>query len=297
MHRKTSLCVLFTLLALGAQSVTRAGVLYIDDNDKIYKLGSGGVLNTFSNQSEPYVNGMAFTAAGILYVASQTQDTVYKYSSGGSPSVFASVSSPVGLAIDSSGNVYVGSGDTIMKYTPGGSSSTFGTIPLDSVGGLAFDSGGNLYAGTWNTGTIYKVTPGGSQTTFTTGVGAGIFGLAFDNDDNLFATNYNRQIVKITPEGSQSVFGTLDPGQLPVSAAYDTQTNKLYIGEVADGASNFGEQFVYSYTSNGTQSIAASALYMPEALAVSYAVPEPATFAFAGIGLAVLAIRRRKSAA
>jgi DNA-binding beta-propeller fold protein YncE len=100
--------------------------------------------------------------ADVLYVSDEgnpppnvyNAGVIYEYASNGTRSAFATgLDSPIGLAFDSSGNLYVansgGSGGSIEKFAPNGSSTIFalGTNPqgLNGPYGLAFDQVGNLY--------------------------------------------------------------------------------------------------------------------------------------------------------
>src|SRR5258708_38942910 len=82
------------------------------------------------------------------------------------------MNSPVGLAFDASGNLYVSnSGDySIRKVTPGGVGSTFVSSGLNSPDGLAFDIAGNLYVANGFGGSVSKVTSSGTVSTFATGM-------------------------------------------------------------------------------------------------------------------------------
>jgi len=94
---------------------------------------------------------------------------------------FATLTSPpVGLAVDSGGNLCVGvdgPASSIYKYTPDGVQSTFAT-GLNGPIGLAFDSAGNLFATNYTSGTIYKFAPDGTRGTFASGLSGPMF-LAF----------------------------------------------------------------------------------------------------------------------
>ena len=71
--------------------------------------------------------------------------------------------SPYGLAFDAAGNLYVANAgdDTVSKVTPAGVVSTFASGFDDPVG-LAFDAAGNLYVANAGDNTVSKVTPAGT---------------------------------------------------------------------------------------------------------------------------------------
>ena len=137
--------------------------------------------------------GLAFDSAGNLYAAADdflgdsNDQTIYKFAPNGARTVFAGPSAfgagayPVGLAFDSSGNLFVSTecfcepgSDTILKFTPTGGESTFAT-GLTMPRGLAFDSTGNLFVaedGDFPDGDILKFAPGGgAPTVFASGLG------------------------------------------------------------------------------------------------------------------------------
>lgn len=154
------------------------------------------------------------------------------------PGATATFNSPMGLAVDGSGNIYVAEGsttgaasnDTIRKITPGGDVSTFaGTAGqpgsddgtgaaarFDNPHGVAVDASGNLYVADSNNSTIRKVTPAGEVSTFagtagqtgsTDGTGAAARfkfpnGVAVGPSGNIYvADSSNHLIRKITPAG------------------------------------------------------------------------------------------------
>ena len=87
---------------------------------------------------------------------------------------FASgLSGPVGLAFDSSGNLFEAdyNSGTIFKFTPDGTKSPFAS-GLSNPTGLAFDSSGNLFEADQGSGTIFKFTPAGTKSTFASGLSA-----------------------------------------------------------------------------------------------------------------------------
>ena len=137
------------------------------NNATIEKIAPGGNITTFENRIG--VQFMTFDSTGSnLYVSLPSSNQIGKYTSDGSLSIFASsgLSSPSGLAFDSSGNLYVASlGDKIVKFTPNGNGSVFASSSLlDAPQGMAFDSSGNLYVACSDS--IAKVTPSGSVSMF-----------------------------------------------------------------------------------------------------------------------------------
>ncbi len=140
---------------------------------------------------------------------------------------------PAGVAVDGSGNVYVGDygKDTIRKITPDGVVSTFAGTADGPVGstdgtgaaaqfnwpdGVAVDGSGNVYVADSGNSTIRKITPAGVVTTFagTAGVSGGADGIgtaaqfyypngvAVDGAGNVYvADSWNNTIRKITPYG------------------------------------------------------------------------------------------------
>ena len=247
-------------------AVDASGFVYVADtgNNTIRKLvysgttctvstlaGTPGVTGTvdgisgaaqFNNPS-----GIAVDAAGNLYVADTGNFTIRKInvSSGqvttlaGSPGQMGAVDgpgalfgSPIGIAVDVNGNVYVAdsSNYTIRMITAGGVVSTLAGSPgnrgcvdgtgsrasFDTTGGLAVDGSGNLFVADTSNNTIRKVTPSGVVTTFAgspgvwgsfdgTGMGA-TFNLpgsvAVDGAGNVYvADTYNNTLRKITVGG------------------------------------------------------------------------------------------------
>ena len=118
-----------------------------------------------------------------------------------------------GIAIDGQNNLFVADNlqSAIYKITPDRGVSKFVCI-FDPVG-LAFDTTGNLYASAGGPevdepGTITKIAPDGIQTLFVSGVGS-IRGLAFDHNGNLFGAGHSDNVIyKITPDESVSIFAT-----------------------------------------------------------------------------------------
>src|SRR5205085_6238049 len=143
-------------------------------------------------------------------------------------------------AYSAPGDLYVAqaSGGYVYKFTPTGEKSTFASGIYQPIA-LAFDRAGNLFVGNSGAGgcvpevncppkpaTIIKITPDGTQSIFATLNNPNLLGLAFDGAGNLFVST-GISIVKIIPNGTQSTFAS----QLHVAwpMAFDMSGN-LFVG-------------------------------------------------------------------
>lgn len=107
--------------------------------------------------------GMAYDAAGHLYVANWSAGTVLRFAPDGARSVFASgLSGPSGLAIGPSGDIFVASysQDLVWRFTPGGRQSVF-VRGLATPAGLSFDRKGRLLIANRRTDEILAAHPDG----------------------------------------------------------------------------------------------------------------------------------------
>ena len=203
---------------------------------------TGGVGNTDGAPgrfNQP--TGLATDASGNVYVADTSSHTVRKITASGvitlagKPGVagyadgvgtVALFSSPVGVAVDLAGNVYVAdaANRAIRKITPAGLVITVaGTagVPgnVDGTGAAArfselkaitVDTNGALFVAEYNQ--IRKITPAGSVTTLATGFES-LISLAVDRAGNVYAVDSGASLIKkITPSGAVTAFaGTITP--------------------------------------------------------------------------------------
>jgi sugar lactone lactonase YvrE len=198
------------------------------------------------------VFGIATTGAGLSYVSDYCNNSVRTVDSSGTVSAFAGTPgapgdanglggaanfwAPAGMALDSTGNVYVADygNALIRKITPAGEVSTYaGMTPhfgsADGTGsaasfryprGIAADASGNVYVADSNH-TIRKITAAGVVSTLAgfaglpgsrdgTGTTAQFFlpkGLGADSTGNLYvADSGNYTVRRVTPAGVVSTF-------------------------------------------------------------------------------------------
>ena len=265
------------------------GNFYVADtgNHTIRKITAAAVVTTIAGQ--PGIPGaddglgtnalfsgpqrIAVDNANNLYVSDGNNNTIRKITPQGRVSTLAGAAliqgsadgvstnalfwGPTGIAVDSSGTVYVADtmNHTIRKISPAGVVTTFAGQALtpgldDGVGtnafftnpqGLALDTNGNLYVAGANT--IRKITPAGRVTTLAgypsnagsvDGVGTnamfhGPSGLAVDGTGNVYVADMlNSQIRRVTPTG---VVTTL-AGVSGLVGSTDGTTNALFFQPV-----------------------------------------------------------------
>jgi hypothetical protein len=115
----------------------------------------------------------ANAAPGDLFVADYNANTIYKFTSDGTPTIFVDtgLNHPYGLAFDSHGDLFEADSSNathaIYKFAPNGIRTTFASAGLNGPSALVFDNGGNLFAAD---GLIYKFDPDGTRSTFASGL-------------------------------------------------------------------------------------------------------------------------------
>ncbi len=227
-------------------AVDSAGNLYIADfeNDRIRKV-SGGTITTvagngigrFSGDGGPATSASLLTpsavavdSTGNLYIADASNRRIRKVSGGtittvagngnagfsgdGGPATSASLLSPMGVAVDSVGNLYIAddqndrirkvSGGTITTFAGNGNGgfSTDGgpatSASLYEPYGVAVDSAGNLYIADYGNNRIRKVSGG----TITTVAGGGNQGFSGDGGPATGASLYYPRGVAVDSAGN-----------------------------------------------------------------------------------------------
>ena len=86
---------------------------------------------------------LAFDSKGDLFASDFGQKSIFKFTPDGKKSTLATAIKVFDMVIDRSDNLYVSDGDSILKFTADGNKSTFTTVI--SVFGLVIDRSGNVY--------------------------------------------------------------------------------------------------------------------------------------------------------
>lgn len=209
-------------------------------------IGTPSVVSDFANPGTIFTNpiGLAVDGSGNVYVTDNYSGTQYltagavlwQITPAGVPTQLAGGttqgaanglgaaasfgSAPLGLSVDSSGNIYIAdqNNNEIRKVTPSGYVSAFagliGTGYADgsvsgarfaSIGGIASDTSANIYVADTNNNTIRAITSGGTVTT--------LAGSA------------------VAPAGSIDAAGAAAAFSGPTSVATDPTGNYLYVAD------------------------------------------------------------------
>ena len=255
-------------------AIDAAGNLYIADNgnNRIRKVNTAGIITTIAGTGIPGYSGddsaatsaklngpigLAVDAGGNIFITDNGNSRVrkinasgiittiagtatYGYSGDNGPATSAELSSPHGIAIDESGNIYLCdpitncirkintagiittiAGNGIPGYTGDNGPAT--AAKLDWPFGVAVDATGNIYFTEWNNNCVRKINAVGIITTIAGGNATLGFsgdngpataadfhipiGIAIDNSGNIFiADSYNNRIRKINSSGNINTY-------------------------------------------------------------------------------------------
>src|SRR5208337_3185722 len=226
-----------------------AGNVVVDDtgNGRLRTL-SGGVFSTFAGgylgDGNPATSAalvrpeaLAIDKSGNLYIADGNGNRVRKvsggkistvagtsvngYSGDGGPATSALLNHPLGVAVGSSGNVFIAdtSNGVIRKVNTSGNISTFASNSnFCYLLQMATDSANNVYVADQCTSVIFKITPAGVVSVFagvpfnygyngdnipaTTAWLSNPWGVAVDKNGNVFiADTYNSRVREVNTAG------------------------------------------------------------------------------------------------
>ncbi|HEY1583769.1 MAG TPA: NHL repeat-containing protein, partial [Chthoniobacterales bacterium] len=199
-------------------------------------------VSTAAEIAPPTPKAAIAQSSPMLYVADFGINTILRYDLTGTQTIFTNdfVNGPNGIALDSSGNVYVSTNsNTIETFSPAGDDlGTFASLGLNLPMALAFDQSGNLYAANFAGSTVEKFAPDGTDL----GVFASVVrptGLAFDATGNLYVASFGNTIRRFALDGTPLASFTSATLNNPEGLAFDSAGN-LY---VANSGSNSIEVF------------------------------------------------------
>jgi large repetitive protein len=170
--------------------------------------------------------------------------------------------SPAGVAVDSTGDVFITDLDhqAVYKVTPAGVKTAVGSgfaVPE----AVAVDGAGNVYVADSYAAVVYKVTPGGVQTTVGTGFDFPN-GVAVDGAGNVYVTDpFTDEVSKIAPAGTQTTVG--GGYNTPAAVAVDSAGN-VYVADTFN-------QTIFKVTPSGTQTAVRGTFNAPAAVALDAA--------------------------
>jgi hypothetical protein len=140
------------------------------------------------------------------------------------------------LAVDRSGNAYVGSGNDgkVYRIDPSGASRVVADTNELQVHALAVDRDGNVFAGTSPRGIVYKIDSNGNQQVFYEPGDRYIWALQLDSRNHLVvATGDRARIHRVDPSGQGQVLFESEETHV-VSLAIGSQ-DEIYAGTDSSG--------------------------------------------------------------
>jgi sugar lactone lactonase YvrE len=178
---------------------------------------------------------LASDNAAELYIADPGNNRVVKLSNVGvAIASFAQIetdltgfTAPSGLAVDSSGNLYVADGSNLIEVTPAGVQTTLLTS-LNVVTGLAVDASGSVYVAQ-NGGTIRIPNESGTlnpadQTVVASNVTVPT-SVAIDRADNVYVADGTAKDIQVVESSASINFGTLNSPSDTASSTFTILNN------------------------------------------------------------------------
>jgi uncharacterized protein (TIGR03437 family) len=233
----------------------------------------------YGNNGSLYVADMTVARRVSVYGASAVIAGPGSLAEGdGGPATQARLNHPMGIALDSIGNLYIADHDnnrirrvgldgTITTYAGTGAAGNTGDggsallAALNGPSSVRFDALGNLYIADTGNARIRMVTPGGIIVPVPTGPLSAPSYLIFDKSQNLYIADATA-IYQLTPAGFRY---TLYSGlQSPRGMAFDANGN-FYFAET-------GTKQVWMFTPTGSHSLLASGVWnSPQGIAIDSA--------------------------
>lgn len=233
-HSKHPFTALLLLAALHLASIhLHATTLYVSvpgsGTVEMFDPNTGQALGDFATGLF-FPTGLAFDAAGNLFVAELGTNSIFKIQPDGTKSLFTAgdLNRPMDLAFGPGGDLFVANDgtSTIIKITPAGVVSVLGNgDALNHPTSVASDFNGNVYAANTGSGAITKTTPAGLTSSFGPALDTP-HGLDFDGAGTLFVVEHlSSAISKIGSDGTATPFVSGLAGGYPSDLAFDESDN------------------------------------------------------------------------
>lgn len=260
-------------------AVAKDGTIYVADageKNLIHKISREGTITTFSTGFNT-PSALAIDANGNLYVADTSNNRIGKVAPDGTvstiagdgtagyldgPAAQARFNGPVGIAVDTRGNVFVADtyNDRVRMISTDGQVSTVAgagspgyadgdrnTALFDTPCGIAVAQDGTLIIADTGNDRLRRIDKDGNVSAFTVN-GESLsspIGLALTHDNVLYVTELNRsRVLQVTPDGSAHVIAGRGPGfadgvdnarfNQPTAVAIDPTGGNLYVVDSAN---------------------------------------------------------------
>jgi streptogramin lyase len=190
-------------------SVTHNGTIYVADrrHDRVLKLDPGAAAPSELTVKGP--SGLAVDSDDTVYVGAIPQDrtqasqvlAVPSGAAAGTPLPFTGLKSPVGVAVDPAGTVYVADNTTnrVLKLPPGAPTPT--ELPFTGVNqpwGVAVDTAGNVYVADNGGKRVLELAPGSTTPTeLPFGGLKGPRGIAVGPGGSVFVVDASGRVLKL----------------------------------------------------------------------------------------------------
>jgi streptogramin lyase len=147
---------------------------------------AGAVTDEYIYSVGKWPEGIAIDSSGIVWVANYGDATISKLNSNGMTIGTYNVGYPEGIAIDSAGNVWIANGFDVVELNSNG--ATIGTYGILEASHLTIDSSGNVWVNNEMNNTVTKFNSSGI-TIGTYGVGNTPKSIAIDGSGNVWVAN------------------------------------------------------------------------------------------------------------